>query len=105
MVLVSRGGATVGFVAGIDFLADRLDSQRHDERLPRVNPTSPKEAIAYYWHDAGARVEGQVVNGLFYIFNARWAYCTTLGTRSFRFKDGSTIPSLNPRIEMTSPRN
>ena len=105
MVLVLRGGAAIGFVAGIDFLADRLDSRRHDERLPRTNPTSTKDVIKYYWHDAGARVEGPVVNGLFYFFLARWTYCLQLTTRRFQLKDGQTIPSLNPRIESTSPRN
>ncbi|MEQ1560788.1 MAG: phospholipase D-like domain-containing protein [Methyloglobulus sp.] len=104
MVLILRGGAAVGFVAGIDFLADRLDSRRHDEKLPRPYSTNQKDTIKYYWHDAGARVEGPVVKSLFYFFNARWSYCLTLSDRAFKFKDGQTIPSLNPRVEMTSPR-
>jgi phosphatidylserine/phosphatidylglycerophosphate/cardiolipin synthase-like enzyme len=105
MVIVQRAGSAVGFLGGIDFLADRLDSVRHDDTLPRKNPTHPKEDIAYYWHDAGARVEGPAVNGLFYYFAARWLYCAgELTDRSFQLKDGQKIASLNPCIEQTAPR-
>jgi phosphatidylserine/phosphatidylglycerophosphate/cardiolipin synthase-like enzyme len=105
MVIVVRSGAAVGFVAGIDFLGDRLDNGRHDESLPRANAANPKEKLSYFWHDAGARVEGPVVKGLFYVFRARWTYCAGLSTRSFKLKDGLNIPALNPRIEMTMPMN
>jgi phosphatidylserine/phosphatidylglycerophosphate/cardiolipin synthase-like enzyme len=103
MVIVVRSGSAVGFVAGIDFLGDRLDSRRHDESLPRVNAANPKETLSYFWHDAGARVEGPVVQGLFYVFQARWTYCVGLNVRSFKLKDGLNIPALNPSIEMTMP--
>ena len=105
MVIVVRSGAAVGFVAGIDFLGDRLDSRRHDKSLPRTNAANPGEKLSYFWHDAGARVEGPVVQGLFYVFQARWTYCVGLVVRSFKLKDGLNILALNPRIEMTMPIN
>ncbi|HEX6427086.1 MAG TPA: phospholipase D-like domain-containing protein, partial [Niastella sp.] len=105
MVVVIRNGAAVGFVTGIDFLADRLDSRRHDESLPRQYAPNSKETIKYYWHDAGAKVEGPIVNALLHIFRARWTYCTTLQNRGFQLADKQNIPSLNPRIEMTMPVN
>jgi phosphatidylserine/phosphatidylglycerophosphate/cardiolipin synthase-like enzyme len=105
MVIVQRAGSAVGFLGGIDFLYDRFDSTRHDETLPRLNPARPGKRINYYWHDAGARVEGPAVNGLFYYFAARWLYCASdLTDRSFKLKDGQQIASLNPRIEQTGLR-
>lgn len=105
MVIVLRGGVGVGFVAGLDFLADRLDSSRHDEALPRKNPSSPADTISYYWHDIGARIEGPAVSGLLYYFISRWAYFLQLSNRSFKLKDGQDIPSLNPQVEGSAPRS
>jgi phosphatidylserine/phosphatidylglycerophosphate/cardiolipin synthase-like enzyme len=105
MVLVHRAGAAVGFVAGIDFLADRLDTQAHDESLPRSRLARPKEPFPYYWHDAGTRIEGPVLSGLFYYFGLRWFHCLRLMDRKFSTRDGQTINSLNPRVEMTAPRS
>jgi hypothetical protein len=105
MVVVQRDGSAVGFLGGLDFLADRLDTTRHDEALPRKTPTRPNENIDYYWHDAGARIEGPAVHRLFWAFATRWMYCATEMTdRSFTLKDGQRIASLNPRIEQTAPQ-
>jgi phosphatidylserine/phosphatidylglycerophosphate/cardiolipin synthase-like enzyme len=107
MVLVSRGGAAIGFVAGLDFVSGRLDTTLHDESLPRKNPAkafNPQDkSLDYYWHDAGARLEGPAVRRLFSIFAARWLYCVGLMSRRFQIKGGQFLPSLNPQIEITTP--
>jgi phosphatidylserine/phosphatidylglycerophosphate/cardiolipin synthase-like enzyme len=110
MVLVIRGGAAVGFVAGIDFLQDRLDTSHHDAGLPRANPArivdsqTQSKSFGYYWHDAGVRVEGPAVQDLMFLFQARWDVLSTLRNRSFKLADGLEIPSLNPQLDATSLR-
>jgi len=111
MVLVSRGQSAVGFIAGIDFLQDRLDNARHDSPLPRPNPArkvdeqTHKNAFPYYWHDAGARLEGPVVGELFFYFRARRDACSLFRDRHFQLKDGTAIPSLNPTNDWTELRS
>jgi phosphatidylserine/phosphatidylglycerophosphate/cardiolipin synthase-like enzyme len=104
-LVVIRGDVVTAFLGGIDFLGNRLDTARHDAKLPRPNPTRPDESIAYYWHDGAVIVEGRAAVDVLGVFLRRWEACVQQPARRFTLKDGATIlPSLNPSVERTSLR-
>jgi phosphatidylserine/phosphatidylglycerophosphate/cardiolipin synthase-like enzyme len=104
-LVVIRGDVVTAFVGGIDFLGDRLDTTRHDAKLPRPNPTRPDEGLSSYWHDGAVMLEGRAAVDVLGVFFRRWEACTRQPARRFLLKDGTAIsPSLNPAVEATSLR-
>lgn len=103
-VVVIRGTSVVAFLGGIDFLGDRLDSSRHDAKLPRPDATHPGETLNYYWHDAGVRIDGPAALDVLRNFRIRWGQCLFQTNRSFTLISGRRIPSLNPAAEVTEPK-
>ena len=104
-LVVVRGGVVTAFIGGIDFLGDRLDTSRHDAKLPRPNPTRPDELLGYYWHDGAVMLEGTAAVDVLNVFLRRWEACTRQTARRFNLKDGATIfPSLNPSVDETALR-
>ncbi len=104
-LVVIRAGVATAFLGGIDFLGNRLDTSRHDAKLPRLNPTWPDQSVAFYWHDCGALVEGRAALDVLGVFLVRWEACALQPARRFKLLEGAVIaPALNPSIETTALR-
>lgn len=88
MVVCGDATSARGYVAGIDFAPSRLDTEDHPN------------AATFAWHDAGARVEGPAVEGLYGYFQKLWNEQLTRGVDRFRIGD-KKIPTYvedTPRV-------
>jgi phosphatidylserine/phosphatidylglycerophosphate/cardiolipin synthase-like enzyme len=75
--MVVCGDSTGGraYVSGIDFVNNRIDGPQH------LNGASSG------WHDAGAKVEGQAVQGVYDYYKLLWNEIVGRGSETFRIGD------------------
>jgi phosphatidylserine/phosphatidylglycerophosphate/cardiolipin synthase-like enzyme len=75
--MVVCGDSTGGraYVSGIDFVNNRIDGPRHPHGSTRG------------WHDAGAKIEGQAVQGVYNYYHQLWKEVLGRSTETFRIGD------------------
>lgn len=75
MVVCGDNTGGRGYVSGIDFVNNRIDGQQHTN------------GATFGWHDAGAKVEGEAVQGIYNYFKQIWNEIVGRSTETFRIGD------------------
>jgi len=96
MVLCGDDSDARAFVSGLDFSVSRVDGPRHPN------------GATFGWHDAGAKVEGQAVQGIYDYFRALWNEQRSRSTDAFRVGDKEIVTVVDgtpeiPARTFTSP--
>jgi phosphatidylserine/phosphatidylglycerophosphate/cardiolipin synthase-like enzyme len=73
--MVVCGDSTGGraYVSGIDFVNNRIDGQTHPNGgNPLTGAPTPDTPNPHGWHDVGAKVEGEAVQGIYNYYKLLW---------------------------------
>jgi phosphatidylserine/phosphatidylglycerophosphate/cardiolipin synthase-like enzyme len=75
MVVCGDGTGGRAYVSGIDLVNNRIDGQMHPD------------GSTFGWHDAGTKVEGEAVQGVYNYFQQLWKEVLARSTETFRIGD------------------